>query len=111
MRLHSLAAALASAGLLAACGGQTTASDHSPTQPDDSATTADSSTADAAPTDTTWPLPEPAPDSCENRRCFRAITCRKGDCNGAIVSMGCCGCAAGAIDDVACSTDAGRDGD
>ncbi|MEZ4394092.1 MAG: hypothetical protein R3A48_23715 [Polyangiales bacterium] len=39
--------------------------------------------------------------------CFRAITCRRGGCGGAITQVGCRGCPSGDIDDALCDA---RDG-
>lgn len=43
---------------------------------------------------------------CERVQCFRAIRCRRGGCDGPVVQTGCCPCAPGDVDDIACRGDA-----
>src|SRR5205809_120536 len=50
---------------------------------------------------------KPNPADCGE--CFRAVTCRRGGCDGPVTQVGCCACPPGDIDDLGCAKDAAAD--
>lgn len=95
--------------VLAACGGATShgGSDGTGSPPGSDG----GGTADASQPSTPNPTGEThTPDgrTCW-QECFRNVRCRKGGCEGPVVSDGCCSCLPGEIDDYMCASDASAD--